>query len=151
MMVQSRISNNNAVYPIPSPNRTSSLKRYSLPEGSQRCLSYGRHSCTEGDSRAPLVLYVLTNDVIYDVICDVICESSNQMPERLHHTHVTCASLLIGCAPLPLVLKIALPPSYAMIESGLVILLAKASGKTPFATYSPTLKRSCPHDLCILT
>ena len=32
---------------------------------------------------------------------DVICESSNQMPERLHHTHVTCASLLIGCAPLP--------------------------------------------------
>ena len=32
---------------------------------------------------------------------DIICESSNQMPERLHHTHVTCASLLIGCAPLP--------------------------------------------------
>ena len=97
----------------PFPNRTSSLKRYSLPEGSQRCYQYGRHSCTEGDSRAPLILYVLTNDVIYDVICDVICESSNQMPERLHHTHVTCASLLIGCAPLPLVLKIALPPSYS--------------------------------------
>ena len=57
------------------------------------------------------------------------------MPERLHHTHVTCASLLIGCAPLPLVLKIALPPSYARSESGLVILLAKASGKIPFATH----------------
>ena len=67
----------------------------------------------KGDSRAPLILYVLTNDVTNDIICDVICESSNQMPERLHHTHVTCASLLIGCAPLPLVLKIALPPSYA--------------------------------------
>ena len=137
--------------PIPSPNRASSSKRYSLPEGSQRCSLYGRHSCTEGDSRAPLILYVLSNDVIYDVICDVICESSNQMPERLHHTHVTCASPPIGCAPLPLVLKIALPPSYARSESGLVILLAKASGKIPFATYSPTLKRSCPHDLCILT
>ena len=98
--------------PIPSPNWTSSLKRYSLPEGSQRCLLYGRHSCTEGDSRAPLILYVLSNDVTYDVICDVICESSNQKPERLHHTHVTCASLLIGCAPLPFVLKIAPPPSY---------------------------------------
>ena len=104
--------------PIPSPNRTSSQKRYSLPEGSQRCLLYGRHSCTEGDSRAPLVLYVLTYDVTYDVICDVICESSNQRPEQLHHTHVTCASLLIGCAPLPLVLKIALPPQLPQNQAG---------------------------------
>ena len=149
MMVQSRISNKNVIYPIPSLNRTSSQKRYSLPEGSQRCLSYGVTRALKGDSRAPLVLYILTNDVTNDVICDVICESSNQMPERLHHTHVTCASLVIGCAPLPLVLKIALPPSYACSESRLVILLARASGKIPFATYSPTLKKGHVRMTCV--
>ena len=137
MMVQSRISNKNAVYPIPSPNRTSSLKRYSLPEGSQRCLSYGRHSCTGGDSRAPLVLYVLTNDVIYDVICDVICESPNQMPERLHHTHVTCASLLIGCAPLPLVLKIALPPVTLEVSPDSLYYWQKQVAKSPLPHTPP--------------
>ena len=151
MMLQSVISNLMQFNPIPSPNRTSSLKRYSLPEGSQRCLLYGRHLCTEGDSRAPLVLYVLSYDIIYDVICDVICESSNQKPERLHHTHVTCASLLIGCAPLPLVLKLLPHPPVTPepSESGLITLPVEVSGKTPFATHSPTLSSYVRVTICV--